>query len=63
MVRSNIYTKINRFHGDEHEHITYATTEEINICLNCPLPECKRQKCTRFDEEVKKVSTRRRRRA
>ena len=61
MVRANIYTKINRSHGDEHEHITFATTEEINICLNCPLPDCVKDRCARFEEEVRKVSTRRRR--
>lgn len=28
---------------------------EALICLNCPLPECNRIKCERFDEEVKKL--------
>lgn len=25
------------------------------ICLNCPLPECNKFKCKRFDEELKKL--------
>jgi hypothetical protein len=32
----------------------FASAEAL-ICLNCPLPECKKTVCKRFDEEVKKI--------
>jgi hypothetical protein len=28
---------------------------EALICLNCPLPECKKNVCQRYNEEVKKI--------
>lgn len=42
-------------------HYTPTPTAEIDICLNCPLPDCKKDRCARFAEEVKKIPNRRRR--
>ena len=42
-------------------HYTPTPTAEIDICLNCPLPDCKKDRCARFAEEVKKIPRRRRR--
>ena len=43
-------------------HYTPTPTAEIDICLNCPLPDCKKDRCARFVEEVKKIPRRRRKR-
>lgn len=43
------------------DYITVTPTAEIDICLNCLLPDCKKDRCARFAEEVKKIPNRRRR--
>lgn len=53
---------------DFSNHLTKGTREsemfrpdeknaspEALICLKCPLPECNKIKCKRFDEELKKI--------
>lgn len=54
-------TKYSRVGGVTH--YVLSPTAEIDICLNCPLPECKKDKCDRFREEVKKIPNRRRRKS
>lgn len=39
-----------RYRPDERN-----ASPEALICLNCPLPECKKLVCERFNEEVKKI--------
>lgn len=60
-MRARVMTTMRHTRGFGAEHYTPTPTEEIDICLNCPLPEYKKDRCARFREEVKKVSTRRRR--
>ncbi len=38
-------------------HTIYTPTAEADICLNCPLKECSKDKCERFREEKKKLKT------
>ena len=33
---------------------------EAWICLNCPLPECNKVKCTRYETEIKNIKGERR---
>ena len=60
-MRARVMTSIRHTRGFGAEHYTPTPTEEIDICLNCPLPECNLVKCARFQEEVKKIPNRRRR--
>ena len=59
-MRARVMTSIRHTRGFGAEHYTPTPTEEIDICLNCPLPDCKKDKCERFREEVKKIPRRRR---
>ncbi|MFQ9424796.1 MAG: hypothetical protein ACLSTV_02480 [Coriobacteriales bacterium] len=36
-------------------HTLYTPTAEAEICLNCPLKECKKSECERFKEEKRKL--------
>lgn len=36
-------------------HTIYTPTEEAEICLICPLKECKNSECERFKEEKRKL--------
>lgn len=61
-MRARVMTSIRHTRGFGAEHYTPTPTAGIDICLNCPLPECNRVKCARFSEEVKKLPGRRKRR-
>lgn len=60
-MRARVMTTMRHTRGFGAEHYTPTPTAEIDICLNCPLPDCNRVKCDRFREEVKKIPNRRRR--
>ena len=36
-------------------HTIYTPTEEAEICLICPLKECKNSECERFKEEKRNL--------
>lgn len=38
-------------------HTIYKPTEEAEICLTCPLKECKKAECKRFKEERRKLKS------
>lgn len=61
-MRARIGTVMKLSRSGTGIHYTPTPTAEIDICLNCPLPECNRVKCARFSEEVKKIPGRRKRR-
>lgn len=61
MIKTRAMTAIRHTRGFGAEHYTPTPTEEIDICLNCLLPDCKKDRCARFREEVKKIPNRRRR--
>lgn len=60
-MRARIGTVMKLSRSGTGMHYTPTPTEEIDICLNCPLPDCKKDRCARFAEEVKKIPRRRRR--
>lgn len=60
-MRARVMTTMRHTRGFGSEHYTPTPTAEIDICLNCPLPDCKKDRCARFREEVKKIPRRRRR--
>lgn len=39
-------------------HTLYTPTAEAEICLSCPLKECKKAECKRFKDEKKKLKGR-----
>lgn len=39
-------------------HTLYTPTAEAEICLTCPLKECKKAECKRFKDEKKKLKGR-----
>ena len=39
----------------EKEFNRGTPSAEANICLSCPLPECKKSVCKRFNEEKRKI--------
>lgn len=39
--------------------ITLRPSDEAKICIECPLPECKKLNCERFREEKKKLKEKR----
>lgn len=61
-MRARIGTVMKLSRSGTGMHYTPTPTEEIDICLNCPLPDCKKDQYTRFAEEVKKIPRRRRKR-
>lgn len=46
-------TKYSRVRGVTH--YVPSPTAEIDICLNCPLPECKKDKCDRLKAEKERL--------
>ena len=36
------------------EHVK-VTSDEVAICMNCPLPDCPPKTCKRFNEERKRL--------
>lgn len=61
-MRARIGTVMKLSRSGTGMHYTPTPTEEIDICLNCPLPDCKKDQYARFAEEVKKIPRRRRKR-
>lgn len=60
-MRARIGTVMKLSRSGTGMHYTPTPMAEIDICLNCPLPDCKKDRCARFVEEVKKIPNRRRR--
>lgn len=60
-MRARIGTVMKLSRSGTGIHHNPTPTAEIDICLNCPLPDCKKDRCARFAEEVKKIPNRRRR--
>lgn len=38
-------------------HTIYTPSAEAEICLNCPLKECKKTECERFKAEKRKLKS------
>lgn len=54
-MRARVMTSIRHTRGFGAEHYTPTPTAEIDICLNCPLPECKKDKCDRLKAEKERL--------
>lgn len=52
-----LHKRINKTESEEKRFYLVDSPEEINICLTCPLPECKTQEktCERLKAELKKL--------
>ena len=58
MVKNKTYLNPEKSAKWWESDIVINSSEEASICLNCPLPNCKKDHCKRYYEELKKIKER-----